>query len=384
MKIAFLTPEYPHPKTGHSGGLGTSILNLATGLAKLGVKVVILVYQQDADAFIDEGEIKIYRIKNIKLKGLSWLLTRRKIQRKINALTMQGELDLVEAPDWTGITAYMRLQCPLSVKLHGSDTYFCHLDQRQVKARNRFFEKTALKKADAIISVSDFTGKLTKQLFQLKKDYTVIPNSIDLSKFSPARPAANENTILYFGTLIRKKGLLELPHIFNEVLERHPQARLLLVGNDSADRQSGSPSTWKLMKPLFSEKAIDRVQYLGPVPYSHIKTHIAHATVCVFPTFAEALPVSWIEAMAMEKAVVASNIGWAPEVIDDGKDGYLVHPKDHALFADRLVRVLNNEALRTQLGAEARRKVREKFSIEVVAGQSVAFYERQLEQHSRK
>jgi glycosyltransferase involved in cell wall biosynthesis len=56
------------------------------------------------------------------------------------------------------------------------------------------------------------------------------------------------------------------------------------------------------------------------VPYSEIKTYITQATVCVFPSFAEALPVSWIEAMAMEKAIVA-NIGWASDVID-GINGF--------------------------------------------------------------
>jgi hypothetical protein len=55
-----------------------------------------------------------------------------------------------------------------------------------------------------------------------------------------------------------------------------------------------------MMEELFT-KEILKVNYLGSVPYSEIKTYITQATVCVFPSFAEALPVSWIEAMAMEK-----------------------------------------------------------------------------------
>ena len=49
MKIAFLTPEFPHPKTGSSGGIGTSIFNLSKGLAALGHEVSILVYGQNED-----------------------------------------------------------------------------------------------------------------------------------------------------------------------------------------------------------------------------------------------------------------------------------------------------------------------------------------------
>jgi hypothetical protein len=59
-----------------------------------------------------------------------------------------------------------------------------------------------------------------------------------------------------------------------------------------------------------------KVNYLGSVPYSEIKTYITQATVCVFPSFAEA-PVSWIEAMAMEKKLLAS-ILVGLDVIDDG------------------------------------------------------------------
>jgi hypothetical protein len=52
MKIAFLTPEYPHPLTGNSGGIGTSIKNLAVGLVAAGCEVRILVYGQDQDAVL--------------------------------------------------------------------------------------------------------------------------------------------------------------------------------------------------------------------------------------------------------------------------------------------------------------------------------------------
>ncbi|MBP8156970.1 MAG: glycosyltransferase family 4 protein, partial [Flavobacterium sp.] len=138
----------------------------------------------------------------------------------------------------------------------------------------------------------------------------------------------------------------------------------------------GSTSTWNMMKPMFETEAVKQVTYLGSVAYDEISQHINAASVCVFPTFAEALPVSWIEAMAMKKAIVASDIGWSTEVIDDSKNGFLVHPKDHKNYADKVVQLLQNEKLRTDFGAEARKKVVQKFSIEVVAQQSVAFYKK--------
>ena len=374
MKIAFLTPEYPHPKTGTAGGIGTSILNLSKALSHLGHDISILVYGQDQDdSFVEEG-IHFYKIKNIKVKGLSLILTQKKVERLINTLYDSGKIDIVEAPDWTGFTAFINLKCPLVIRENGSDTYFCYLDNRKVKFKNKFLEKRALIKADGLISVSAYTGHLTNELFGIHRDFTVIPNSIDASLFEPKESESKKLTILYFGTLIRKKGLLELPEIFNLVHNSNTDVALLLVGKDSGDIKTGSSSTWQLMQPLFNETALKKVSYLGAVEYSKIQNLIKDATVCVFPTFAEALPVSWLEAMAMEKAIVASNIGWANEVIDDGKEGFLVHPTHHKAYAERILELLEDVHKRTLFGKAAREKVKTKFSHDLVAKQSVEFY----------
>jgi glycosyltransferase involved in cell wall biosynthesis len=175
--------------------------------------------------------------------------------------------------------------------------------------------------------------------------------------------------------LIRKKGLLELPFIFNEVIQKNPDAQLILVGKDVPDIFSGNSSTWQMMQPLFTVEALKNVTYLRSVPYAEIKKQIALATVCVFPSFAEALPVSWIEAMAMQKAVVASNIGWAMDIIDEGVNGFLVNPKEHQQYAKRILEILQNPKKQKEFGIKARKKIVDTFSIEIVAKQSVLFYE---------
>jgi starch synthase len=378
MKIAFLTSEYPHARANFAAGIGTSIMNLSKGLLQLGHQVVIVLYGQDKDEIFSDNGITFYKIKNVKFKGFSRILTQKKIQRLINSLVKESKVDLVEVADWTGISSNIKLNCPLAIKLHGSDTYFCHLDNRPVKLLNKLREAKALKNANGWLSVSQYVATVTKELFALKNDFTVIPNGIDLEKFSVSESQNNaqENTILYFGTIIRKKGLLELPLIFNEVYKQNSQAKLILIGRDASDIMTGNVSTWSIMKTLFDAAALANVNYLGSVPYDQIKAHINEATVCVFPTFAEALPVSWIEAMAMQKAIVASNIGWATELIDDNINGFLVHPKAHQVYAEKVLTLLANEDLRKQFGTKAHEKVVEKFSIEVVAKQSVVFYEK--------
>ena len=380
MHIAFLTPEYPHVKTGAAGGIGSSIKNLAESLVALGHTVRILVYGQKVDAVFEADGIVIQQIKNVKIKGLSWYLTRKKLQRIIDGLYDDQLLDVVETPDWTGITSFVQpKKCPVVVKLHGSDTYFCHLDGRPVKWWNRFHEKRALQKANGPISVSRYTADKTNELFGLQIPFTIIPNGINPKKFQPDIDVRKlPNTILYFGTLIRKKGLLELPLIFNEVVAKNPNAQLILVGRDASDIATGSPSTWQLMQEIFTPDALKQVHYAGGVPYEEVRKYIATATVCVFPSFAEALPVSWLEAMAMEKAIVASTIGWGPEVIDSGKDGILVNPKEHEAYSKAILDLLENETLNATFGQNAAQKVQDVFANGLIAEQSVAFYNKYI------
>ncbi|GGF08471.1 glycoside hydrolase [Flavobacterium limi] len=385
MRIAFLTPEYPHSKTGNSGGIGTSIKNLAIGLLAKGVSVHILVYGQKQDDTFNDNGILVQQIKNIKFKGLSWFLTRKKIERTIDKLHSEKNIDLVEAPDWTGITSFIKPKsCPLLIRLHGSDTYFCYLDNRKVKWINKFHEKRALENADGLLSVSQFTADTTNLVFGLDKKFTVIPNPIDANLFQ----ANNENdqkqkTILYFGSLIRKKGLLELPLIFNKVIENNPDARLILIGRDVPDIISGNDSTWKMMQQLFSDQAMQNVSYFGSVPYTEIKEKIQQSAICVFPSFAEAFPVSWLEAMAMKKPIVASNVGWAKEMIDHGTNGFLADPKKHADFAQAINDFLEDEILRIKLGQAARNKVEKCFDMHVVANQNITFYKNIIRQKQK-
>lgn len=374
MHIGFITSHFPFHDSKSVGGIGTSIKNLSDGLVNLGHTVSVFVYGQETDKNFIEDNLKIYKIKNVKFKGLSWFLTRKKIETVISRVNDCDALDIVEAPDWEGITSFIKTRCPLVIRLNGSDTYFCHLDGRKVKLKNKFHEKRALEKADGIISVSQYTGDLTNKVFNLQKEIVVIPNGINLKNFQPKPGVEKSQVILYFGGIIRKKGVLEIPHYFNRVIQKIPKTRMILIGKDMPDKISGNASTLQMMEGLFSDEALKRVAFLGSVPYQEIKKHINNATVCIFPSYAEAMPVSWLEAMALEKAIVASNIGWSNEIIEEGVNGFKVQPDKHDDFAKRIVMLLENEELRKMIEINAGRTIAAKFSTEVTAIQSIKFY----------
>lgn len=378
MHIGFLTPEYPHPRVGQAAGIGTSIGNLTLSLAQRGIQVSVFVYGQKEDAVFTENGIRVHLMAN-KRGRFGWYFNRKRIGRYVQSAVDSDKIDVIEAPDWTGITAFMKFSVPLVLRFHGTDAYFCKLDGRRQKLKNFLFEKWAIRHADAFISPTDFASGLTKEIFGLQKEVRTIPNGISLSKFGNGNSDGYiEGKILYIGTLIRKKGVLELPLIMAKVLEKFPDAQLVLAGGDSPDQLSGGASTWEMIRNMAGSAVLDKISYVGKIPYADIEQLIQEAHVCVFPTFAETLGMVTIECMAMEKAVVSSDFGWVREIIDDGVNGFRVDPRDHGTFAGRITSLLSDRDLNKRLGKAAREKTAQKFEIETVTDQNIAFYQKLL------
>ncbi|MDN3595028.1 glycosyltransferase family 4 protein [Zunongwangia endophytica] len=376
MHIGFLTPEYPHDKISHSGGLGSSLQNLVRSLQAKGIKISVFVYGQKADTEFEENGIHFYCIKQKTYKIGGFYLYRKYINRKLNYCIRDTKIDLLEVPDWTGITAFMNFTIPVIMRFHGSDTYFCHLENRPQKFKNRFFEKHAVKRVSAFIAPTTFAGVLSKELFKINDAVIkTIHYGLDLSQFDNENPENFESfSILYLGTLIRKKGVLELLDIFEKVKQSYPNSTLLLIGGDSADIKTGSSSTWKLLQQKIKEKDISGIQYLGKMPYPEVKKHIKKAHVCVFPSYAETLGMVTIESMALQKAVVNTNIGWAKEIIAHGEDGLMEHPSNHEAFAEAIKQIFEGDHFREKLQKNARLKVEANFDIQQKAIENIEFY----------
>jgi len=376
MHIGFITSEYPHPKVKHAAGIATSIKNLAVALVKKGVTITVFVYHQiESDIIQDEG-VEIHLIAKHSYKYFTWYFYRKYIEHYVNKIVIENNIDILEAADWTGITAFMRLKAPLVIRFHGSDAYFCKLDGRKQKFKNFMFEKLALKKASAYIAPTTFAGTQTQKIFGLNKaKIKTIHYGLQLEHFENEFPEIyNRNTILYIGTIIRKKGVLKLAEIFNKVITENTEVQLILIGGDSSDIETGESSTYKLMEAILSNDAKKHVNYLGKIPYQQVKEHIKKAHVCVYPSFAETLGMVTIESMAMQKPVVNTSIGWAQELIDDGTNGFLVHPSKTDDYASQIIKLLNNESLCNQIGKAARKKVELHFDIEKNAEINIDYF----------
>lgn len=376
MKIAFLTPEYPHPRTRSSGGIGTSIQNLAVALVKKGCIITVFIYgQKESAVFVEEG-VTIHLIGDRKYSFGKWYWYRQYIHNYCNKIIKEQTIDILEAPDWTGITAFMNFRIPLVIRFHGSDSYFCYLEKRKQKWKNFWFEKLAIQKAKAFIAPTSFAGEVSKKLFGIKnRTIKTIHYGLELDKFKNPNPEEYEKgLLLYIGTIIQKKGVFELPAILNLVRKEHSEARLVLIGGDSYDIATQSESTWQLLQKEFMVEDQEKVTYLGKIPYQEVQRYIKKAHVCVFPTFAETLGMVTIESMAMQKPVVNSSIGWSKELIIDGESGFLVQPKNHVEYAAKICSILENNQLANQLGCNARKRVESVFDIEKIVNENIHFY----------
>lgn len=376
MHVGFITSEYPHElfKKG-IGGIGTFTKNLAFQLHKGNYKVTVFVHSHSEDKVFEDNGIKVHFIKRKKLKGLTWWVNRKHIQQYISSVVKKDNISILEAPEWTGITAFMKFSVPLVLRLHGSDTFFCHLDKRKIKFKNKLFEKKALEGATKIVGVSNFVANKTKELFKLKTLVETVYNTIDPNQFTPDHSKIESKTLLYFGALIRKKGVLELASIFNKVIEEDKEVTITLLGRDTIDVFT-QVSTLEMFKKQLTEEALKRFIYIPSVPYEEVDSYIKKANIVLLPSFAEAFPMTWLEAMVLEKQLVTSNIGWANELMINGETGYCVNPIDHQLYADKILELLSNQTRAAQMGERARNLIKDKFNSETSFQKNVLLYKK--------
>ena len=126
-----------------------------------------------------------------------------------------------------------------------------------------------------------------------------------------------------------------------------PGAKLLLVGDGPQENN---------LRNLIQEKGIGQ-SVLMPGFRNDIARVLNTLDVFVFPSLQEALGTAIVEAMAMKKPVVASRVGGIPEVVVEGRTGYLLDPEDPGAIAERVIRLLKNAELRREMGLESRKFV---------------------------
>jgi glycosyltransferase involved in cell wall biosynthesis len=373
MHICFLCNEYPPAK---HGGIGSFTQTLARELVRHGHSISTVGLYPIPSAVREEDQgVRVIRIPEGRIPNLRVASNYLRLQRVLRRLHRERPIDVLEGAERAFCLVSPRLPIPKIIRMHGGHVFF-RLTLGQTPERQKVFEeRRSFRVATHLCAVSRYVGETTRRRLDLgPRPIPVILNPVDLRIFYPRDPELEEEgLIVYVGTIIEKKGIRQLVEAMPQVLAGCPSARLIAYGNDTIDPATGESFTEGIRRRI-PAGAAGRITFAGPVRRELLPELMAKASICIYPSHMEALPIAWVEGLAMGKAVVASETGPGPEVVEDGVSGLLCNPHDPASIAAALLRVLPDRDLRTRLGKAARERAERRFSLEELVHENVAFY----------
>jgi glycosyltransferase involved in cell wall biosynthesis len=254
----------------------------------------------------------------------------------------------------------------------------------QVPERQKVMEeRRSYRVATHLCACSRFVAESSRRRLRLgDRAVRVILNPVDLGMFHPHDPALEEDgLIVCVGTIIERKGIRQLLEAMPQVIAAYPRARLIAYGNDTTDPVIGGSFTDVLRRSVPAGLA-GRITFAGPVRRELLPALMAKAAVCIYPSHVEALPIAWVEGLAMGKPVIGAQIGPGPEVIEDGISGILCDPHDPRAIAAALLRLLPDRELRARLGAAARERAERLFALDKLVHENIAFYRECARNHA--
>ncbi|HZL89041.1 MAG TPA: glycosyltransferase family 4 protein [Pirellulaceae bacterium] len=182
--------------------------------------------------------------------------------------------------------------------------------------------------------------------------------------------------VLFAGQIIERKGVADVLHAWRELMPRWGQrAELVIVGDDL----EGKGAYRHKMEQLAAELAVP-ARFVGF--QKNVPTWLTAASVVLVPSHAEPLGNATLEAMAYARPVIGGNVGGIPEMIVSDQTGLLVPPKSPRELAAAIDRLLSDPDLAARMGAAARQRCEEMFSLEAHVNAVVRQYEIVLSQQS--
>ncbi|NBR48931.1 glycosyltransferase [bacterium] len=267
--------------------------------------------------------------------------------------------------------------CGVSVIInhdHTNDSY--RTENKLLLAIDRFTNRFA----SHIIPVSASCRDFLVEYESIEPErITLIPNAIDLRRFTPGSTTKAEArqklglkphvpVLAGVGRLNSQKNFALFLEVAARLAQRFPDLHFLLAGDGPEE---------KMLRAKASALGIaDRVLFSGYVADSRL-VYLA-ADVLLMPSRFEGLPMTLLESMAMGLAVVASRLDGIAEVIDDPDDGLLAPPDNANLFVDHVSALISNRELAMGIAIKARAKIECRFSVERLTAAVESIYDRHL------
>jgi len=326
-----------------------------------------------------EGELT----SELRKRGIKFLWLKESTQtydykflKNIIQLIKQNRIDLIHSHTWGtdfyGYWASKILGIPMISTIHNRYYIF-------EKWSRRFSYKVFISQIKKIVAVSkDIQNLLREELKIPPQKVKLIYNGIDTHKFENKKDLkslrkelnlSEEELILgNVGNLREVKDHHTLILSFHKVITLFPQAKLLIVGEGEL-----KSSLVKLCAELGLE---NRVLFLGH--REDVNLLLGLMDLFILSSHSEGCSISLLEAMASGKPVIATRVGGNPELILDGKTGFLVPPAEPDKLAEKIIFLLKDEKLSMKMGEEGKKRVKEKFSLETMVKNYEELYSKVL------
>jgi len=261
---------------------------------------------------------------------------------------------------------------PFITTLHGTDI--------TLVGSNRSFlpiTRFSIEKSDGVTAISQYLLKQTIREFDIKRPIECIPNFVNCDVYTRAANGAlrakiapgGEPILMHLSNFRPVKRVTDTVEIFALVRAKMP-AKLVLIG-DGPDRGAA--------EYLVRKKKLQKdVCFLGK--QDQVYTKLSSADLFLLPSQLESFGLAALEAMACEVPVIATNVGGIPEVVDHGKDGFLVEPGDVRAAADFAINILSRADRGREMGQLARIHAKRDYCANDVIPLYESYYRRILSQ----
>ena len=373
MKIALVSPY----DLAYPGGVANHIFALEREFIKMGHDVK-LIAPASRGATSDDRIICIGRAWPTPSSGSVARITLTPwISSKVKPVLEREKFDVIHLHEPlvpTLCTTVLRLSRAANIGT------FHAMDSRGYtfwKPYTMLFLKKWSRKLDGRIAVSKPAKEFISGHFPA--DYTIIPNGVDLEHFSPDVPPFEQFrdgkiNILFVSRLEKRKGVNYLLSAYKEVRKEIGNCRLILVG----------PSTrWsRQYEKKIKRQGMEDIVFAGYVSQEDLPRYYQTADIVCSPaTGRESFGLILLEAMAMGKPIVASNIDGYASVVNHGVEALMVPPKNKHMLAQALISLASHAQLRQEMGARGKLKAAD-YGWDRIAQQVMDYYKAVLEQRS--
>jgi phosphatidylinositol alpha-mannosyltransferase len=367
VKVGIVTPTYyPYP-----GGVTEHVYHVRRGLEKLGhdVQVITTSFGRQ-DGHSDDGVFRIGRSVSVPANGsMCPVALDLRMAQRVRAVLARERFDVLHLHE-----PFMPALCLAVLREADAPVVGTFHASNDSPVGYRLFRSVLslyAEKLSARIAVSDVARRTVES--QFPGHYRVIPNGVDIGRFSSAPPIGELRdgrlNVLFVGRFEPRKGLKFLFRALPEIVGSVPNVRVVVVG--------GGPFA-RYYRRFVPDSCRHAVHFAGFVSREMLARHFASADIFCTPALGgESFGIVLLEAMAAGVPIVASDIPGYRAVVRDRETGLLVPRGSSEAIARAVVTLAHDVELRHRLADEARRAV-ERYSWETVTGEIVQVYEEVL------